>query len=197
MRAKQNSLFDHFEMQDVKKRYARTEHGGLSTKGKRKLERPLNTRMGLHLVLKSDKAVGKLSFLTPKNQKLVRHIVFSKARKFGIRVKDFANAGNHLHLRLKIQSRLNFQRFLKAVTTLIARKITGARRGFKFGRFWQGLAYSRVLTTYAEELRVRGYIQANEIEVANSPAARERYLRVFNAWLRCRSDRTTDSPAPA
>jgi hypothetical protein len=143
--------------------------------------------MGLHLVLKSDKAVGKLSFLTPKNQKLVRHVVFTKAKKFGIRVKDFANVGNHLHLRLKFQSREQFQKFLKSVTALIARKITGVRRGFKFGKFWQGLAYTRVLTTYTEELRVRGYIQANECEAKNSPASRERYLRFFNDWLTARS----------
>jgi hypothetical protein len=71
MREKQFSLFDD----RTKKRYNRTAHGGTLNKGKRKLERPLSTRKSIHLVLKSDKAKGRFSFLNPHNKLLVNRIL--------------------------------------------------------------------------------------------------------------------------
>jgi REP element-mobilizing transposase RayT len=91
-------------------------------------------------VLKSEKARGKLSFLAPANKILVSETLRQKAKKFGIRIDQIANVGNHIHLKIKISNRENFQKFLNATTTLIARKITGACRGKPFGKFWQGLA---------------------------------------------------------
>jgi len=96
---------------------------------------------------------------------------------------DGANVGNHLHLKIKIQNRESFQKFLKAVTCLIARKITGAKKGYKFGRFWQGLAFTRVLTSSLEELNLKGYIKANRIQAEKGELAREKFLRKFNAWV--------------
>ncbi len=185
MRSQQFNLFD----KETKRRHERTEHGGFKTKGRRKLERPFSSKRWLHLVLKSDKAIGPRSFLAKANVKCVREVIEAKGRKFGVNVADYVNVGNHLHLKVKAGSRLQFQMFLKAVTTLIARHVTGARRGFKFGRFWQGLAYTRVLRSRFEELRLRGYFQANREEVASGRAAREDYLEQFNAWLRSRRRR--------
>jgi hypothetical protein len=183
MRSAQTNLFDYFETKATRKRYGRTQHGGASASGHRKLERPLSTRKWIHLVLKSDKAKGKLSFLTPKNKILIQKIISEKARKFGVVVADQANVGNHLHFKLRIASRESFHKFLKAVTTLIARQITGARKGKPFGRFWQGLAFTRVLTSRTEELNLMGYIMANRLEAATSTAARDKFLRKFNSWV--------------
>jgi hypothetical protein len=69
------------------------------------------------------------------------------------------------------------------VTTLIARKVTGACRGNKFGRFWQGLAFTRVLKSYTEELNLKGYFHANRNEAEYGPAARDRVLKAFNKWV--------------
>jgi hypothetical protein len=180
---KQTNLFEYFDQSRIRKRYGRTQHGGLKTIGHRKLERPLSSKKWIHLVLKSDKAKGKLSFLTPQNQMLIRRILKAKSRKFGIKIADGANVGNHLHLKIRIRDRKSFQKFLKSVTCLIARKITGAKRGKKFGRFWQGLAFTRVLTSALEELNLKGYIQANRIEAQTGESARERFLKRFNAWV--------------
>jgi REP element-mobilizing transposase RayT len=181
---KQTNIFEYFEQSKVRKRYGRTQHGGLAAKGCRKLERPLSTKKWIHLVLKSDKAKGRLSFLTARNQALIRTILREKSKKFGIKIADGANVGNHIHLKLKIQDRESFQRFLKAITCLIARQITGARRGKKFGRFWQGLAFTRVLTSAMEELHLRGYIKANRIEARRGEKARSEFLKKFNLWVR-------------
>lgn len=180
---KQTNIFDYFDSQATKKRYGRTHHGGIKTKGHRKLERPLSTKKWIHLVLKSDKAVGKLSFLLPKNKQLIKVILNSKAKQFGITLADGANVGNHLHLKIKIQSRKNFQKFLKSITCLIARKITGAKKGNKFGRFWQGLAFTRVLTSSLQELNLKGYIAANRKEAKHGDEVRKKFLKQFNAWV--------------
>jgi hypothetical protein len=91
--------------------------------------------------------------------------------------------GNHLHLKIRITSRPLFQAFLVSVTTLIARTLTGARRGKKFGKFWQGQAFTRVLVSRREELNLFGYIKANQIEAQESKAARELYLERFHRWV--------------
>ena len=61
--------------------------------------------------------------------------------------------------------------------------ITGAKRGKKFGRFWQHLAYTRVLKSYIEELNLKGYLAANRSEAMLGQEARERMLRAFNKWV--------------
>lgn len=186
----QTQLFDYFNIPETQKRYSRTVHGGAKTKGKRKLERPLSTRKWIHLILKSDKATGSLSLLTPRNRLFVKRVVAQKARKFGVKVADTANVGNHVHLKIRISSRQEFQQFLKSVTTLIARHVTGAKRGKPFGRFWQGLAFTRVLKSALEELNLRIYIAANRKEAQLGPKARELFLARFNAWVR--QQRRTD-----
>ncbi|MCC7404935.1 MAG: hypothetical protein IT288_11115 [Bdellovibrionales bacterium] len=183
MRAKQTSIFDYFDTHETRVRYGRTQHGGVETKGHRKLERPLSTTRPIHLVLKSHRATGSLSFLTHKNKPVVEGIIREKARKFGVRICQFANVGNHLHLKIRIASRPLFQAFLVSVTTLIARTLTGARRGKKFGKFWQGQAFTRVLVSRREELNLFGYIKANQIEGQKSKAAREHYLEKFHLWV--------------
>lgn len=180
---RQANLFEYFDKADIKKRYGRTQHGGLNTKGHRKLERPLSTKKWIHLVLKSDKAVGRFNFLLPKNKKIIKAILNQKARQFNIKLADGANVGNHLHLKIKIQSRQKFQQFLRSITCLIARKITGAKKGNKFGRFWQGLAFTRVLTSALEELNLKGYIASNRREANQGPKARKLFLEKFNAWV--------------
>jgi hypothetical protein len=183
MRTKQTNLFEYFEKATTRKRYGRTQHGGARSKGHRKLERPLATNRWIHLVLKSDKATGARSFLLPLNRRMIHSILKEKSLRFGILIGDFANVGNHLHLKIKINDRESFQRFLKSITCLIARKVTGAKRGQKFGRFWQGLAFTRVLTSPLEELNLKGYIKANRIEAQDGEKARARFLTRFNQWV--------------
>ena len=182
MKDRQPSLFDFHNL--AKRRYGRTTHGGISSRGRRKLKRPLDRKKWHHVVLKSDKAKGNLSFLNDRNRGVVKNIILGKARKFGVRIGEAVNMGNHIHLRLKFKSREGFQNFLRAVTTSIARKVTGARRGQRFGRFWQGLAYSRVIQTGLELLQLKGYFEANRRERHHGPQMRDRYLATFNKYIR-------------
>jgi hypothetical protein len=180
---KQTALFDYFDMKPVKKSYGRTQHGGTLGKNHRKEFRPLSTKRWIHLILKSDKAYGSMSLLHPSHKIWIKGLLHRKSKKFGIKISDYANVGNHLHLKIKISSRENFAKFLKSVSALIARKVTGAKRGKPFGKFWQGLAFTRILTSALEELQLKGYIEANRREAQVSKQAREDFLAQFNRWV--------------
>lgn len=181
--AKQPSLFDYSQNTQTRKRYGRTSHGGANSTGHRKLERPLSTSKWIHLVLKSEKAKGSMSFLSLRHRIFIDTLIKQKARRFGIKVADYANVGNHLHLKIKMSSRKNFQKFLKSIATQIARQVTGACRGKPFGKFWQGLAFTRVLCSARESLLLKGYIAANREEAVGGKPARDQFLRQFNQWV--------------
>lgn len=162
----------------------RRTHGGVPSKGRRKLVRPFAKNKWIHLILKSHRAKGAWSLLHPKHKIFIDKTIQEKAKKFGIHVDQSVNVGNHLHIKLKSSNKEQFQKFLKALTCLIARHVTGAKKGHPKGKFWQGLAFTRILSSYFEERQLDGYLNGNEIEALFGKKAREAFLRQFNYWLR-------------
>jgi REP element-mobilizing transposase RayT len=158
-------------------------YGGI-TKGKRKVARPISSKKWSHLVLKSSKAKGNLSLSTSTNSVKVNTIIKKQALKHGVQISDFVNMGNHLHLKVRPHSRTGFQRFLKSTTAMIARAVTGAKKGFKFGKFWDGLAFTRVIQSGYELFQLKGYFEANRVESKKGYQQRLTYLNAFNGWLR-------------
>jgi hypothetical protein len=158
-------------------------YGGI-TKGKRKIARPISTKKWSHLVLKSKKARGQYSLSHFRNFTMVKGIIRKQASKHGVQVTDYVNMGNHLHLKVRPHSRIGFQRFLKSVTAMIARFVTGARKGIKFGKFWDGLAFTRVIESSYELFQLKGYFNANRLESVKGYQARLYYLNGFNKWLK-------------
>jgi len=55
------------------------------------------------------------------------------------------NVGNHLHLLARARRRADFQSFLRDLGGSLAIAVTGARKGNRIGRFWDKLAWSRVV----------------------------------------------------
>lgn len=159
-RPAQATFFNHRAFEH----YNRREHGGTIGHGRRKRERPLDPRKPLHVVLRSETAKGPQSLLHSKNERRVKHLVYETARKQGVRVFRYANAGNHLHIVVQAKHRRSYQNFLRAVTGLIARAVTGAQKGVKKGKFWQSLAYSRVVNWGRELKNVKFYLIMNELE---------------------------------
>jgi hypothetical protein len=123
---KQLNLF-----QNSKEARTTTAHGGELAKGCRKTKRPLSTKHSLHLVLKSKKAVGQHSLI--RHHEAIRTILHKYGKRYGVKIQDSVNMGNHIHLKIKITDRKYFQNFLRTVTALIARKVTGASKSKKFG----------------------------------------------------------------
>jgi len=149
---------------------ARTEHGGTVRRHLRKLERPVSTRRPMHVVLSSRRASG--SWNLKKHESAVRGTLRAMARRFDVRVYDFANVGTHLHLLVRVRRRDAFQGFLRSFAGIVARRVTGARRGQPAGPFFSNLAWSRVVRWGRDYIGVRHYVFRNQIEASQGAGVR-------------------------
>jgi hypothetical protein len=146
-------------------RPARRAHGGGSLKGRCKERRPLSPNRLTHVVLSSSEAKGQLAFTTPANRTIVAEILDERGSQFGIIVELIEARMTHLHFILSFKDRTKFQGFLRTVTALIARRITGARKGHPFGRkFWNHIAFTRTLEV--SESAANGAVDSYENAVA-------------------------------
>ncbi len=89
---KNENQLDLIPKETLKGLKART-FGGSSRKRRRKIARPLKEGAVHHVVFKSSKAQGKLSFYRHKH--LVHSLLMAKSKKFFVEVLDFVNMGNH------------------------------------------------------------------------------------------------------
>jgi len=150
----------------------RTEHGGDFRRHRRKLERPVSTRRPMHVVLRSERARGNWSLR--RHQTKIREALRACVVRSGVRVYDFANVGSHMHLLVRARRREDFQSFLRSFAGIVARVITGARRGqpLRGGPFWSALAWSRVVAWGRDYWGVRHYVFRNRIEATDGLAIR-------------------------
>ena len=167
MRSRQVSLFPALK----------SEFGGSLLRSNAKVARPLHTKKSIHLVLKSKFAIGRHSLLAPKHILEVDRIVRSQAKACGIKIYHFINVGNHLHLVMKIKNRVLYARFIRAISGLIARLVTGRERAkakiissskdsaipTKF-KFWQARPFSRVVSWGREFNTITKYMNKNRFE---------------------------------
>ena len=116
-------------------------HGGKANVGVRKAARPLDLKKPIRVTLKSKWAKGKLALNSTANKKAVDQIIRERADQFGILIQSVENSGDTVKITLVTKSREPVQDNLRTMSALIARKVTGARRGKPFGkRFWAHLA---------------------------------------------------------
>jgi REP element-mobilizing transposase RayT len=138
--------------------------GGTLQSGKRKTFRPLDPKSAIHLVLKSSRAKAIWSMLHRRNKTRIQDLMERLASENGIKVYQFVNVGNHLHLLVKIRSRDGFQKFLRVFTGRVALLVTGARKGNPQGKFWDALAFSRIVQWGKDFKRITLYFIKNELE---------------------------------
>lgn len=161
----------------------RKEHGGEIRKGLRKLERPLDTKRAIHLTLRSSRARGPWSLLNPKHRFAVERRMHDAARKYGVKVYRFANVGNHLHILIKTRDRKSFQDFLREFSGRVAMMVSKARKGSPVGRFWDELAYSRVVEWGRDFKNVTRYFVKNLFEAEGTYGPREKARGLGLVWL--------------
>jgi hypothetical protein len=72
-----------------------------------------------------------------------------------------------------------FQSFLRVFAGMTARLVTGAHKGEPIGRFWDSVAYSRIVSWGREFRSVGAYVRKNEEEALGlrPPRARESVAR--------------------
>ena len=170
-----NNQTDFFESLDEPQTLTYS-HGGSSGLGCRKVRRPFASHSPLHIVFKSTKARGALSFKGFKNHTLVESTLKAQAKRHGVRLMSYVIMHNHVHIKAKASARRGMQNFLRRVGSIIAQKVTKARRGNPFGRFWDALVFSRLLVSKYEELILSRYFEANRIESSVGYEARQDFL---------------------
>jgi REP element-mobilizing transposase RayT len=141
--------------------------------------RPLDTNHSMHLVLRSSKATGQWSMLNGRNHKKTEEILYRFARKYGVRIYSFANAGNHLHLHIKLSTRHTYRKFIRAVTAAIAIAITKVSRWNKLQKrlkFWDLRPFSRVVMSWRGFLNMKDYIYINQLEGAGVERNRAQWI---------------------
>jgi REP element-mobilizing transposase RayT len=139
-------------------------HGGTTRAGKRKIARPIDPKRPIHVTLKSSQARGELSLLHPKNAKRIAAETTRLAIRYGIRLYQYANAGNHLHVLISGKTRRSIQDFMKALSSRISQAVTGARKGNAFGKFWDATFFSRVVNWGRDFTGMRFYVLKNQLE---------------------------------
>jgi REP element-mobilizing transposase RayT len=159
------------------KEFTKLEHGGAPSLGKRKTARPLAVKRPLHLVLRSSKATGKHSLLHPSHHTLVQSLIWKYAAKNQIKIYRFANAGNHLHLLIQAKTKVGFRRFLRTISGLIARAVTGATKANAQGKFWDHLAFTRVVSWGKDFKNACDYVIQNVMESCGLGSKRKQ------AWI--------------
>jgi len=147
----------------------RTEHGGSLRLNRRKLQRPLNLKRPLHVTLRAECAKGPLSLLNPRHRFKVNAHIYRWARKRRIRILEYANVGNHLHLLVINKSGADeeIRHFFRTIGAQIAIQVTGAKRGKPFGKFWDNLLYSRIVAWGKDFTNVTNYVLTNSLEASH------------------------------
>ena len=119
----------------------------------------------MHFTFRAEAARGALSLLHPRHARLVQKTLAEQSQRWNVRVMEQANVGNHQHLVLKAANREGFRHFLRCVCGIIAMKVTGSCKGKPFGaRFWDELAFSRVVEWGRDLLNLRKYLELNRLE---------------------------------
>ena len=145
--------------------------------------RPLATKETMHLVMRSSQAKGAWSFRNSKNARRISQIIETFSFKYGVRVISMANAGNHLHLQIRLSSRHAYKPFIRAVTGAIAMAVTGRNRWTAGGsrsrareasanraasktpkKFWDYRPFTRIVQGFRAYLTLKDYVRINELE---------------------------------
>jgi len=166
-RKKQQSLFDQQPKRGRPPIKPHGHFGGRHLKNYNpNCERPMDSKKALHLVLKSSQAVGEKSFKSEKFEAKVWDIIKHHAKKTGIKIYEYANGGNHLHLLLRAKHRDDYTAFIKAITGLIARTVGKSQRGKPLKkRFWDARPFSRVVSFTKKEFKaIKTYLLRNTLE---------------------------------
>jgi REP element-mobilizing transposase RayT len=102
------------------KKETRRFFGGQLLHNKRKSRRPFSRKHSMHIVLRSRWARGENSFLRARNKKAIENIIRNTARKYAVKLYQFAIVGNHLHLVVLCFNKEKYHAFISVISGLIA-----------------------------------------------------------------------------
>ena len=126
--------------------------GALLKNGNPRVKRPLASKLPLHVVLRATKSKMRL----PKNFKRTNELVRRACEKHGIRLYEYANVGNHLHLLIKLPRPRYWAPFIRELTGRIAQEIDLE---------WMWRPFTRVVGGWRRAYKIaKEYVQLNLLE---------------------------------
>lgn len=150
----------------------------------RKVARPFDSKKLSHTVLKADLGPN-LGF--NRFQKAIHEIVHRSAKKYGLKIHEWAIHEDHLHLLTFTKSREAQTRFLRFLSAELGRWYARLRRklGYSARPLWRARPFTR-LVSWGRRSRqaVRLYIKRNRAEALGFVAYKPRNHRL-NVFL-CR-----------
>ncbi|MDZ4660017.1 MAG: transposase [Pseudomonadota bacterium] len=136
--------------------------GTLLKNSNAKTARPISTKEAMHIVMRSSLAKGKHSMLQKNLAHKIRMTIDMQAKRFHVKVYEFANVGNHIHLLVRASHRDLFKGFLRAISGLIARISLGVERGCaKALKFWDQRPFTRIVSWKRDFEGVKKYVVQN------------------------------------
>ncbi|MBK7891565.1 MAG: hypothetical protein IPJ84_12235 [Bdellovibrionales bacterium] len=137
--------------------------------------RPLATKEAMHLVLRSDRARGPKSLL--KYDRIVRAVIAKVASRRGVRIYRIVNAGNHLHITLKLSKQFLWRGFISGITGGIARAVGFERDESSKQGFWNSRPFTRLISWGRDYNVVKDYHVLNQLEAEGAVPPRSQMLK--------------------
>ena len=156
--------------------------GSLMTKAKNRHARPVSSKDPMHLVLRSTKAKGAHSFGN-RNAGKVRTIVNAHCKRYGVKLIEYSNNFNHLHMLVKFSSRAAYLRFIRSITGHLALAVSGANKKkslqtiFGAKGFWDFRPFTRVIRSWRGYRIALDYLTLNQLEAEGILPKRSGRLR--------------------
>ena len=179
LRTPRQPVLPGFEFMQKLSQQARDGFGGSRLASNPKTARPFDSKRCTHLVLRSERARGERSLLLFGKE--IAGILATQSRIHGVKLRNQANAGNHLHLIVQTRTRRSMQNFLRAISGLIARKVLGAEKGRPANgaaveqitstntneefKFWDSRPFSRLVNWGNDYSGLNQYLMLNRIEM--------------------------------
>lgn len=141
--------------------------GGDLNQGKRKTARPISVKRPMHLVIKSTRAVGRLSF--SNHQRPLDQTLRRTSRKWGVVLRKTAWLGNHVHLILQFGSRAQYQGWIREVTATIVYVLKSRIQKHlelinQLTRFFDHRPFTRIIEWGRDFQNALNYLTLNQME---------------------------------
>jgi REP element-mobilizing transposase RayT len=137
--------------------------GGALLKGNNaKIKRPLESKLPIHLVLRSNKG----GMRHPKSIDVVHGTVRDVSKKHGVTVYHNANVGNHLHMVIKIPARTRWSAYIRELTGRIAQRVQGLKGTEAAAlKFWKDRPFTRIIRSWRKAFKAAlEYVELNLLE---------------------------------
>jgi REP element-mobilizing transposase RayT len=135
--------------------------GGSLLKGNPKTKRPLDSKSPVHLNLRANQGGMRL----PKTFGKVHELIHEAAKKYGVKIFDYANVGNHIHLLIQVTKIKLWSAFIRELTGRIAQVCRELGVAVKGDGFWRTRPFTRIVAGWQKAFRImKDYIYLNKIE---------------------------------